>query len=1014
LIDLLLARHHLSAPDGRPLHSYGATDAEFAALAAAIAPETGRLHTAPLFVLWAVEQIRRNYGSGSLTWDFLLCRMDLSGRRDLGIKWVADGLAFWKRPVRRRASDNTTLYLYSLLAEGGLPDAFLARGSGYASAVLGAIGDIEREALEPGDIGALDRIAAFRGTGLPAALQGKDSVDLLRDLAIAFVELRRELPDLLDIEAAQLWLDRNRQGWGDRLPLRLSQEARQAILLPALSRQIERPRGGVLAQRLLMPTAGGRAWAGVLRILRGGLLPFGLLPGADRTLVLRLVAADGSSFRASPDLGGWRVEAARDLLLALEPWVPAMLAAYADGVALGDAVIDPGLPEPGECPVLWRRERPGSDQALVPAVGGSSRGDRLWLLTAVRPVGDAGVTLHDPLPGPGGQVWPVSGTGKVGTLSIATGADEDAPEARLLILAETARAGRVDNGLPAYVGSPRILGARGDLPLRDVTAEVRVTSGRGLAVQRFDWVDAGEVIASTLAVFLPSDLSVALREDPAGLDVAVRGLPRDWRLAVHSGRGRYVLPLGHDRMPAGLAEADQGEITLEFFDAQGRSLRLIKPRPTLDPMLLDAAGQRVTASRQVSLRSLLGWRGVLPRKGVIELRMPKASHPVAFGEGGTLRLAAWRPLLAQVQALSGADGQVDLRLLTDRSSPQLKISRHDWQPTRQGNCFDLGPVPVDLHASTVRTPVTTRQTTASGMFDPSAWLADVADLWFVQGRSERGVMRPFPYGSGPVAPSTRDARIATYLAAMSRMMAEPRNPGWTDLVEVLAAARAGGDCGSLDQAQALGSAPEVAVALLFRAAPFDIAAALALETEVPIWWPAVPVTAWAKGMGAGLALVEGALVEAGLDPATVRPLAANHLARTAGTVQDLRPELSGHLGLGMRAIGLDPLALGSDGQARPLGAPRDPRRLADAARQLAARSPYVPQGATTLPLRHLARPLGFFEGLNPLLAAPLVVAEVALGLRPALTATEILDLLALRHADPQWFDTALPLGLSLA
>lgn len=89
-------------------------------------------------------------------------------------------------------------------------------------------------------------------------------------------------------------------------------------------------------------------------------------------------------------------------------------------------------------------------------------------------------------------------------------------------------------------------------------------------------------------------------------------------------------------------------------------------------------------------------------------------------------------------------------------------------------------------------------------------------------------------------------------------------------------------------------------------------------------------------------------------------------------------------------------------------------RLADAARQLAARSPYVPQGATTLPLRHLARPLGFFEGLNPLLAAPLVVAEVALGLRPALTATEILDLLALRHADPQWFDTALPLGLSLA
>ena len=462
-VEALLARHGLSAPDGRLLHAYGVTDAEFAEMTAALT--SGALKVAPgrLFVLWAAEEIRRNHSVGGLTWDFLLTRCGLPGQRAVGVDWVTTGMAFWRRKIRRRASDDTTLYLYSLMAEGGLPEAFLARESGYSSAVLGAIGDIEREALGPGDLTALDRIAAHRSDGLPAAFQGKESKELLRDLALAVVELRHELPDLIGIEAAQLWLDRNRPGWTDRLPLRLSQEARQAILLPALSRQIERPTGGALAQRLLMPTAGGQAWVGALRLLRGGILPFGLLPLVDRTLVLRLVAVDGTALRASPDLGGWRLEAARDMIFALEPWAPAVLMAYADGMALGEVVIDPGLPEPAEVALLWRAESPSAPHALVPAVGGRSRGDRLWLLARDAPVCDPGVMLHDPAPGPGGQVWPLSGQGrlKVGdmALGIVTGAEEEALSARLLILADSVREMRVHNGLPAFTGTPRFLRA---------------------------------------------------------------------------------------------------------------------------------------------------------------------------------------------------------------------------------------------------------------------------------------------------------------------------------------------------------------------------------------------------------------------------------------------------------------------------------------------------------------------------------------------------------------------------
>ncbi|HCY99409.1 MAG: hypothetical protein A3D16_05080 [Rhodobacterales bacterium RIFCSPHIGHO2_02_FULL_62_130] len=74
----------------------------------------------------------------------------------------------------------------------------------------------------------------------------------------------------------------------------------------------------------------------------------------------------------------------------------------------------------------------------------------------------------------------------------------------------------------------------------------------------------------------------------------------------------------------------------------------------------------------------------------------------------------------------------------------------------------------------------------------------------------------------------------------------------------------------------------------------------------------------------------------------------------------------------------------------------------------------VPQGALPLPLRHLVPPGTVAQVLAPLLVAPLFVAEVVSGLRPALSPSETLNLLALRHADPHWFDTALPLGLALA
>ncbi len=61
----------------------------------------------------------------------------------------------------------------------------------------------------------------------------------------------------------------------------------------------------------------------------------------------------------------------------------------------------------------------------------------------------------------------------------------------------------------------------------------------------------------------------------------------------------------------------------------------------------------------------------------------------------------------------------------------------------------------------------------------------------------------------------------------------------------------------------------------------------------------------------------------------------------------------------------------------------------------------------------LTEPLQEFAGpVQPLLHAPLVTAEAAMGTREPLTPHQLLQLTALRLSDPAWFDAALPLALT--
>lgn len=141
-------------------------------------------------------------------------------------------------------------------------------------------------------------------------------------------------------------------------------------------------------------------------------------------------------------------------------------------------------------------------------------------------------------------------------------------------------------------------------------------------------------------------------------------------------------------------------------------------------------------------------------------------------------------------------------------------------------------------------------------------------------------------------------------------------------------------------------------------------------------------------------------------------ISAKALARAAGEIALLRPELTAHLGQALLSAGLAPMAVSAEGSPMPLAAP--PGRLETLAQEAARRYESLPQGADGLRASRLKVPKATNDANATLMHAPLVAAEVAAGLRPTLSPDEMLRLIALRAADITWFDAALPAALTIA
>lgn len=466
IIDDMLARNGLSEPDGRPLHAFRCTEDEHRRLGDLLR----RQRTPAGFALWAAERIRAQHQGGRLKWDFLFDPLGLPYEWKEAERLANAGLTWWRRRVRR-SEEGRRLFLYSLMAEGGAPDALLAEQSRFREALLGTLGEIEQAGLY--DIEEATHAALRRLATLPQTFRNDEFARLLAEIAVRLALLRNRLDQSATGSTASQ-LDRIEPGWREQLPLRLSDKVLEKLIVPALA--IERPATDMYrpaVRRELRWHKSGVGWVGITRLVEDGFVTHAMLPFVkDRSLRLRFLAETGTVLLGVPEDGGWRLgrtgsHAALDIALA--PDAAVILKVYADGGLLGSVMLDAGLLPPDEAPSLWCAS--GADaiapDKLMPFHGtGRTRASRLWLLVdaAAMPSAGPGVVLDTPEPGPGGTLWPLRGKGIVAVedrhIPIATGTDADEPAARLIPVGAWLPRWRATDNVAVTLGPADMIGER--------------------------------------------------------------------------------------------------------------------------------------------------------------------------------------------------------------------------------------------------------------------------------------------------------------------------------------------------------------------------------------------------------------------------------------------------------------------------------------------------------------------------------------------------------------------------
>lgn len=622
--------------DRRPLYAYELTPARFLRLGERLSRHLRVSHSlnewgAAAFCLYAARAFCSGYEEGTWSWATITNRLEVELPQAKLRELAREGLRFWRRAVARPTGDRS-LYLVSLICEGGLPLKLLTQQNAALTRYF-------RHVLQTCELyegWAPRRAAEHFAAELPQSLRNKTVYELTGSLIESVRELRLELRNLGQVADPVAALDARSQGWRNRLPLRLHDEVARELLTGLLKMRTATLREEILLRietQLEFP-AGQDFAAQVQRVLR--LRPQvsrAALPGeGDLPSMLRLSLerADGRShslaFATQTGGGRYRLERtgpealsdSADVLQRFE-----LVAHHAANVLgrsepPGGEALDPELPwvfVQGRSGA-WRLKATGSCRVAKEEV-------ILALASSAQLEEPAGELLElQSVPGLERALWRLRGRVSVRAaddrFEIVTGA-EDAEELRFSLRGRQTQLGA--GGATLFLGSPwieaqgpadqvvhaelswRPAGLRGDWrtsreqPLGDV--QVRGTH-RGQTVFR------GE------ALVLPREFSARWRPGPGANEgcVELKGLPFREAVLIEAGENVELEPNPTSQELVVRCTAGGGEtpssIELRVRLRDGHQATLCLDSPVIRQRFLGPGRRALANPTQVTLDQLAG------------------------------------------------------------------------------------------------------------------------------------------------------------------------------------------------------------------------------------------------------------------------------------------------------------------------------------------------------------------------------------------------------------------------
>ncbi|WP_296992342.1 STY4851/ECs_5259 family protein [Thalassospira sp. UBA1131] len=1049
-------------PDGRPLHAYRLSEPQYLNLGTKVKDclRSGRYRSvATAFVLWAAERYRKEYDGGALSWDFLTKALGVSLSQQQLREITALGLKRMRRSVQKLQSG--TQYLNTIAAEGGIPVRLLSdQKGGYRAALVGLVADLSRIGLGcPRDV-ALG-FAAQRTRRLPLGYRTREYHALFVDFAFEVLELRELSPDGMSAQDVEPFLDRVKPGWREGLSLRLDVAAARSLLSDAV---LVSARQGLVTDPLTRVLRRGdddiwRPWIEIEEVAEIGpqlirdieperrrlrLAPVGALASAAPDLLFAL-----DRERADRPWQSRRISGRRTARFRFSLDTGADLMAMADGKFLGRVRLAGGeAVDIGAGPTFWRLAEMGESRAAALAYAGNAavrtRDPHVWILLEDGKIPNCTETLVAEPDGtvPGGAIWRLSGNGRVlvagGNARIETGAEEDAREE--IYASGPLEYRLLDNrGTPVHRGVPMILHrqpGRGFGQLTGSKLRYQVAgshiwqtgspSETTIGRVTFAATEESGIGARVTVNMVPTTFTLreVTREGDPYRRIRVNGVPQGWVMRVASGDPQRP---DADSVVDVLLETstdEQARLPVTLAGPEGaRSLNWKLDLPLQRGEFQNVDGKRLTSDRDISMQSLKDWR-ILPAEGLqtdLRIRLHSRSAgdaPVIGVQVATDQpLSAFRPLLEKMLVVGGADAELRLRVVTagDQSS-RLRV-RHVLGETRlEGEDVLVLQNHIPVHDPSLEITAVDLDDPARVEITGACGLSHLGEgRWFLLPRKggmpmrpPRPFVQPEPFEATGQSASRRDDRVAHYASYFQEGDVVNDLSRLATLCEVLLAN--GVSPSALDEVHALAKVPSAAVRLLFRVGPSDLEDILSLELHDGPQWSFISPKDWAEGFAREAEELYARLAAIPELADKAREQAHDAVAARAADILRLRPALEGHIALALQEVDLMAIAgLASRLGELSLGLQNPEKMLLENARMVISR-----QTSHTPFLQGVAaqqRPPGFdgfHEEWRGLVDAPIVVAEIAFGLRPPPTTREKVELLLATQADQVGYEAALP------